>query len=102
MGSNLEPRESKTCPYCGAKMNVVTVGWDCPFCKVFVDMRGGVHLKDEKPFTMPPATIFDKVTADPATLAEYIAREVLGLEGARAAMSAAAWRKILMKVVEEV
>ena len=43
-------------------MRAESIGWKCPICRVFVDMRGGVHLHEEKPF-MPPQTRADRIRA---------------------------------------
>lgn len=76
MAIRLEPRPAKTCPHCGAAMDDVSVGWLCPICKTFINLQGGVHLHEEKAFR-PPVTNFDKVTASPEVLAEFIAERVV-------------------------
>ena len=55
-----ESKAEKICPKCGAALKDCALGWRCPICRTFVDMKGGVHLHKEKPF-MPPKTHGDQV-----------------------------------------
>ncbi len=48
------------CPVCGHKMYSACLGWICPSCKCFVDMKGVAHPHKEEPF-MPPQTNADRI-----------------------------------------
>ena len=97
MAFKLEPRAGKTCPRCSAEMKDCALGWRCPICQAFVDMDGGLHLHEEKPLA-PPATNFDKITASPEVLSDFIVKEVLGIPaGTAAKMAYAAWCKFFRR-----
>ena len=51
-----------SCPQCGGRVRLVSIGWKCESCQGFIDMRGEFHQHKEEPF-MPPMTNADRIRA---------------------------------------